>query len=236
MAEVEQPHRSGAFGQLVYSAVFLLLFGAIFILIGGDVRWVEGWIFAAAFTVFSVATVFRMYLKDPELLHERMGPPFQKGQSFWDKLMIVLIVVTYVAWYVILPLDAVRYNWSPAFPLWLKVLGFFICIFGFWMFYETFRENTFAAPVVKIQHDRKQHVISTGLYGIVRHPLYLGGITYVLGGTLLIGSLYGLVSTATFAVVLAIRTLIEESTLSRDLEGYKEYMEKVRWRLIPLIF
>ena len=236
MAGPEQIAHSAAFGQVIYSALFLVFFGSIFILIGGDLRWIEGWIFVSVFTIFSLATVIRMYVKDPGLLQERMGPPIQKGQNSWDKLMIVLIVITYVAWYVLLPLDAVRYHWGPVFPIWLKAVGFIVCIIGFWLFYETFRENTFAAPVVKIQQEREHHVISTGLYGIVRHPLYLAGIAYVIGGTLLIGSAYGLLAASCFALVLAARTLVEESTLRRELVGYEDYMKKVRWRLVPYVF
>ena len=107
---------------------------------------------------------------------------------------------------------------------------------GLWLFYETFKENTFAAPVVKIQGERKQRTISTGVYGFVRHPMYLAAGIYVIGGAVLMGSIFGLIVGLIFVVVLAVRIIGEESMLRAELDGYEEYTRRVRWRLIPFIF
>ena len=222
--------------QPVFTVIFLVAFGLITIWIGGDWRWTEGWIFVVLFWIACLVTSVRMYFKDPGLFKERFSSPVQKDQKPWDKIVIWLVILTYVLWMVITPLDARRYGWSPDFPLWLKAAGFVITVLGFWLFYETFRENTFAAPVVKIQEERKQHVISTGVYGFVRHPLYLGAGLYVIGGALLMGSLFGMLAGVLFTSVLAARSVGEEQMLREQLDGYEEYTKRVRWRLIPYIF
>jgi protein-S-isoprenylcysteine O-methyltransferase Ste14 len=102
--------------------------------------------------------------------------------------------------------------------------------------FSAFRENTFAAPVVKLQTGRGQRVISSGLYGIMRHPMYLGGALLLLGAPLLLGSTYGLATGLLMVVILVIRSIGEEEMLRRELEGYDQYMQEVRWRLIPFIF
>lgn len=222
--------------QPVFTVFFLAAFGLLTIWLGGDWKWIEGWIFIVLFWIACVVTSVRMYFRDPGLFKERFSSPVQKEQKSWDKIAIWLVILTYVLWLVIAPLDARRYGWSPQFPFWLKTFGFVEAAVGFWFFYETFRENTFAAPVVKIQQERKQHVISTGVYGFVRHPLYLGAILYVTGGSILMGSLYGLLAGLLFSSVLAARSVGEESMLRAELAGYEAYAQRVRWRLLPYIF
>ena len=202
----------------------------------GDWKWVEGWIFVALFFVASAAASFRMYFRDPGLFRERYSSPIQKDQKPWDKTVIMLISLSWLVWYFIMPLDARRLGWSPEFPIWLKIVGCLISALGFWMFYETFKENTFAAPVVKMQEQRKQKVIANGLYGIVRHPLYTAATLMAIGSPLLVGSLYGLPAGLVLAAILAIRSLGEEKMLRSELEGYADYTRHVRWRLIPFVF
>jgi len=98
------------------------------------------------------------------------------------------------------------------------------------------RENSFAAPVVKIQEDRGQTVVTTGLYGHVRHPMYAGAIVFLIGTSLLLGSWWGLVGVLGLAVLLGLRIQIEEKTLRAGLQGYGDYAAQVRYRLIPLVW
>ena len=135
-----------------------------------------------------------------------------------------------------MPLDARRYHWSPAFPFWLETAGAILLCLAFVIIFEAFRENTFAAPVVKIQKERHQTVISTGMYGIVRHPMYLGAMLLFVGVPLLLGSVWGLVLGSVETILIAARSLGEEAELSQNLTGYHEYMKRVRWRMIPFIF
>lgn len=222
--------------QPIFSIVFLTAFPLLILLLADDWRWIEGWIFVSIFWIFSLITSVRMYVKDPALFKERFSSPVQKDQQAWDKIVIFLIIISYLAWIVISPLDAKRFGWSPPFPFFLKAIGAVMAILGFWLFHETFKENTFAAPVVKMQEGRKQRVISTGVYGVVRHPLYLAASLYVIGGSLLMGSIFGGLCGLALVLVLALRSIGEEKMLRNELEGYGEYMGHVRWRLIPYVF
>jgi protein-S-isoprenylcysteine O-methyltransferase Ste14 len=222
--------------QPIFTVLFLAVFSAGFIWTSGDWEWTEGWIFVALFFVASLITSARMYLRDPALFRERFSSPVQQEQKPWDKVVIFLIFISYLIWYFIMPLDARRFSWSPVFPFWLKCVGFLIAAFGFWLFYESFRENTFAAPVVKMQEERKQTVISTGLYGIVRHPLYASAGFMAIGAPLLVGSVYGLIAGFVLILVLAVRSIGEETMLKNELEGYDAYTRRVRWRMLPFVF
>ena len=135
-----------------------------------------------------------------------------------------------------MPLDAKRFNWSPEFPLWIKIVGTLLSILAFIVMFGALMANTFAAPVVKMQKERGQRVISTGLYGMVRHPMYSGAVLLFIGGPLLLGSVYGLAIGLLLIITIAARSLGEEEMLRRELNGYNEYMKKVKWRLIPFVF
>jgi protein-S-isoprenylcysteine O-methyltransferase Ste14 len=193
-------------------------------------------VFTAIYIAGSLSVVVYLYFADPGLLNERFKAGSQSGQSGFDRVIIMLIVVTYTAWYVLIPLDAKRFRLSPDFPLWIKIIGAVFVALMFVIFFFTFKENSFAAPVVKIQEERGQKVISTGVYGVVRHPLYAGGIFLFLGAPMLLGSVWGLIPGLALIVILAVRSISEEQTLRQGLPGYGEYMKKVRWRFIPYIF
>jgi protein-S-isoprenylcysteine O-methyltransferase Ste14 len=101
---------------------------------------------------------------------------------------------------------------------------------------KAFMDNPFASPVVRIQKERKQRVISTGIYSIVRHPLYLAGMLLFMGMPVLLGSFIGIGCTIVVSILFAIRAVKEERTLADELEGYDEYCKKVRYRVIPFVF
>ena len=205
----------------------IILFGP-----AGTIRWTGAWIFLIE--TFVISVVFGLWLArhDPALLKERLRPPIQKGQSIQDKIVTGLLVLLYLGWFVFMALDAVRFQWSSV-PAWLQVpgaLGVFVaCYIG----YLTLRENTFAAPVVKIQKERAHTVITSGPYRFVRHPMYAGMIFYLFFTPLLLGSWWGLLWGLVLLALFAVRIQIEEGTLRRELQGYNEYARRVRYRLIP---
>jgi protein-S-isoprenylcysteine O-methyltransferase Ste14 len=135
-----------------------------------------------------------------------------------------------------MPLDAKRFGWSPAFPPWLNILGGPLLVGSFFLFFRSYTDNTFLSPLVRIQEDRMQRVVSTGVYGFVRHPMYLGAILMFVGAPLLLGSLYGIPAGIALIILLMARILGEEAMLIRDLEGYREYTRNVRYRLFPFIW
>lgn len=170
--------------------------------------------------------------RDPGLLKERMGSPFQKGQAFWDKVLMPLIIVLWYGWLVLMALDARRWGFSHV-PEALNDAGAVLIPVGYFVIWLTFRENSFAAPVVRIQTERGQRVISTGPYRLVRHPMYAGAMFYLLGMPLLLGSWLGLLFLPLIVGALMLRILIEESALRKGLPGYGEYAARVRYRLVP---
>jgi len=202
----------------------------------GDWHWTEGWIFSVLFFSLSFAILIYLYVNDPALLNERFSPPVQKEQKSWDKILLSVFFLGFLVWFAIMPLDVRRFGWSPIFPLWIEILGTLLFILAFVILFGALKENTFAAPVVKMQKERGQKVISTGLYGTVRHPMYTGGALLLMGGPLLLGSFYGLAIGLLLTLLLAVRSIGEEAMLRQELDGYSEYMKRVKWRLIPFVF
>ncbi len=228
--------RKLAIGKVVRSIIGILVFPVLIIVVSRDWRWVEGWVFGVAYTALSIATVVHLYRFDPALLAERYKRPGAANQKRWDRYFIYVLIVTFTAWIVIMPLDAKRYGWSPEFPLWMKVFGAIVLPLSCFFFYRSFVENTYASALVRIQTERKQQVISKGVYGFVRHPMYLGGILLFIGAPLLLGSVYGAILGAAMSLLIAARTVGEERMLVGELEGYAEYRKKVKYRLIPFVW
>jgi protein-S-isoprenylcysteine O-methyltransferase Ste14 len=201
----------------------------------GTLDWPAGWIFLAIMVAGSV--VFEVFLlrHDPALLAERLASPIQRGQETWDKVWLSAFILLFFAWLALMALDAVRFGWSHV-PVWLQVVGSGGILAYFWISYLIFRENPFVAPVVKLQADRGQRVVSTGPYAHVRHPMYAGAVLYLAGTALLLGSWYGLAATVIFIAGIVLRALLEERTLAAELPGYAAYMRKVRYRLVPRIW
>ena len=222
--------------RLIYSFFYLAFFPLILFLLAGDWRWLEGWIFSAIFVGGSCATLLYLYFTDPALLNERYGSPVQKEQKAWDKVLLVLFFVEFLVWFVIMPLDAKRYAWTLPYSQGVRMAGMILLLAGFYILFAALRENTFAAPVVKMQKERGQHVISSGPYALVRHPMYAGALLLFISGPMLLSSNYGLALGLVLIVTIAIRSLGEEAMLKEELPGYCEYMQKVRWRMIPFVF
>lgn len=201
----------------------------------GTVNWTGAWIFLIETSVVGVVLGLWLAKHDPALFKERLRLPIQKEQSNEDKIVTALLVLLYFGWFAFMALDAVRFRWS-AVPSWLQVPGALGILIACYIGYLTLRENSFAAPVVKIQEERAQRVITTGPYRYVRHPMYAGMIFYLFCAPLLFGSWWGLLWGCVLLGLFVIRIMIEERTLREKLQGYNEYAERVRYRLVPLVW
>ena len=124
----------------------------------------------------------------------------------------------------------------PAFPDWLQVLGIVLLVGSSYLFFRSYVDNTFLSPLVRIQEERKQTVVSTGVYGFVRHPMFLGATLMLMGTPLLLGSIYGLLTGIAVTFLLMGRIIGQEKMLAQELEGYLEYMRRVRYRLVPHVW
>jgi protein-S-isoprenylcysteine O-methyltransferase Ste14 len=222
--------------QILLCILFPAIFPALILLLGGDVCWIEAWIFAIWYLLMCWSIPLYLYYKDPDLLSERFIKPGEGGQKDWDKYFLSITAIAFIAWVIIIPLDAKRYGWSTHFPLWLQVLGGIGLIKSYFFFFRSFSDNTFLSPLVRIQTERKQTVVSTGVYGFVRHPMYLGAIAMFISAPVLMSSKFGIIIGVILCFLIAVRIIGEEKLLSEELEGYTAYKLKVKYRLIPFVW
>jgi protein-S-isoprenylcysteine O-methyltransferase Ste14 len=211
------------------------VFAALLFVCAGTLLWPAGWAFMALFFGFALAIVLWLARKEPELLAERMSSPMQSGQPLWDKVFVVAVMVLFVAWLILMPLDAVRFGYSEV-PGWLQIFGALGVVLSFYIMFLTFRENAYLAMVVKVQQDRGQSVVSTGPYRYVRHPMYASTLLFFPGSALLLGSWWGLMFCTVLLGLLVWRIPLEEGMLENGLDGYDEYERNVRYRLIPHVW
>jgi protein-S-isoprenylcysteine O-methyltransferase Ste14 len=216
-------------------AVEALIFSALLFGAAGTILWPAGGAYLVIFFAAALWITILLARHDPALLAERMKSPIQKGQPFWDKVFVLVLIVAWCGWFALMGLDAVRFRWS-VMPVWLQCVGGALMLLSFRMFVRVFRENTFLAPVVKIQTERGHRVISTGPYAIVRHPLYAAVLIYLPANALLLGSWYGLAASLVLSAGIVFRTAMEDRELRRGLVGYQEYAARVRYRLIPFVW
>jgi protein-S-isoprenylcysteine O-methyltransferase Ste14 len=209
------------------------LVAALILWPAGSFAYPGAWTFIALFALGGLVMVWWLSKHSPSLLRERMASPFQRDQKPWDRVFLVLFILAFVGWLALMGWDARRAGFA-AVPPWLQVLGgigIVLYMLGNWW---TFRENTFAAPVVKIQEG--QRVVDTGPYAIVRHPMYASALFLFIGVPLLLGSWLGLAFSALFILGIAWRAVQEERTLRKELQGYEDYIARVRYRFIPFVW
>jgi protein-S-isoprenylcysteine O-methyltransferase Ste14 len=222
--------------KLAATAVYLLAWPALQLWLSGDWRWVEGWLFGAWFVALCAACIAWLYRKDPALLAERYRRPGSGGQSRADELIVYGLVLGFVAWIALPALDARRFGWTPPLPTWVEAGGAILLLGAAFFLFRSFADNPFLSPLVRIQAERRQRVVSMGVYRVVRHPMYLGASLMFVGGPLWLGSAWGLLLGLGLVLLLALRIVGEEKLLARELEGYEAYRGQVRYRLVPGIW
>jgi len=207
----------------------LLAMGALFFLSAGTIRYLNGWLFILGLTVPMVFTLVFLYRRDPAFLEKRLRTREKEGTQ---RKYLALSLPLYLIALVVPGLDY-RFGWSHV-PLWLSLAALAAMIGGYLMFVLVMNQNRYASRVVEIQEGQK--LIDTGLYSVVRHPMYLAMIVLYLSASLVLGSYYALIPMAIFLSTLVIRITNEEKVLRAGLPGYTDYAKKVRYRLIPLLW
>jgi protein-S-isoprenylcysteine O-methyltransferase Ste14 len=220
---------------LVRTVLYLVVIGAILFGAAGTFHWPEAWIYLALSAALSFGGGLWLARHDPGLLAERLGSLIQRDQKRWDKIFMTIMMALWFGWLVLMGLDTGRYHWSHM-PLALQIAGFVLLCLGSYLVGLTFRENSYAAPVVKIQKERGHRVVSTGPYAYVRHPMYAVALLIVAGAPLLLGSWWGLAAAAALVLLIAIRAVLEERMLTAELAGYADYAARVRYRLVPYLW
>jgi len=178
----------------------------------------------------SVVLIFaHLYKNDPQLLERRL---IRKEKEKSQKRIQLFIFVVYISAFVIPSFDH-RFMWSDV-PFLVVTAGDVLVALGYLVIFIVLKANTFAGTTVEVIPDQK--VISTGPYRIIRHPMYLAAIVIILGTPLALGSWWGLLIFIPFTILIVLRLLDEEKSLSQSLSGYKEYCQKTRYRLVPFIW
>jgi protein-S-isoprenylcysteine O-methyltransferase Ste14 len=216
---------------LLQNLIWIVVMGTLLFVPAGTLHWRAAWVFLATMAVLGVACGAWLAKTDPALLAERMRPMMQHDQPAADKKFMLAFGFVALIWFVAIGLDHRQHGSN--FPLALRVLGFAMLLLSTAFIMWVMRENSFAAPVVKVQSERGHHVISTGPYAFVRHPMYTGTILFFVGMPLLLGSWWGLALSPLFALLFAVRSGIEERALIAGLPGYNDYAARVRYRLFP---
>lgn len=234
MKDTNQNYSLGMF--ILMSLFVVILFPAVIILLSGNLVWTEGWILSIWFDVMMLSNMIYMYKKNPTLISERLHVRGSHNQKKWDKYLLASLFILAAFWFVAMPLDAQILDISPRFPLLIKIIGCLLLLPALYLLIAATIANPYLSTVVRIQADRQQKVVSTGVYSIVRHPQYLGIILLILGGPLLLESIISIIIGVGIASILVIRIHGEEKMLVEELDGYIEYRQKVKYRLLPYIW
>ena len=221
---------SKLFGQALakfFGGVVLL--GLLVFLPAGTFHYTQGWIFMAAlFLPMFIAGIVLM-IKNPELLRKRLSADEEEDEQ---KTVLALSGIMFIAAFVIAGLNY-RFDWF-VLPMPVTIIATIIFLLAYVMYAEVLRENTYLSRTVEVQEDQK--VIDTGLYGIVRHPMYTSTVVLFLAMPLILGSLISTVIMLAYIPIIAKRIKNEEEVLEQGLPGYTEYKQKVRCKLIPKIW
>jgi protein-S-isoprenylcysteine O-methyltransferase Ste14 len=213
--------------------VSLLVVAVLLFWTAGRIDWWPAWATIAVWVAWFVATDTIILRTNPELMTERLKPP--RSAKKWDRAIVSILRLTQLVRYIVAGLDF-HYGWTGGFPLWAQITGLIVCVLGYALFGWAMVSNTFFSQVVRIQSDRGHTVATQGPYRFLRHPSYIGGIVFELGMGLLLDSWWALLAGVVCALLFIIRTSLEDRTLQTELPGYKEYAQKVRYRLIPGIW
>jgi len=212
-------------------ALFIFMAAALFISAWTLDYW-QAWVFLAIF--FGAASAITAYLmkKDPKLLERRVtaGPTNEKETS--QKIIQSVAQVAFLL-VIIFPVIDHRFGWSTVTP-YINAVGDILVAIGFYIVFLVFKENSYASALIEV--DTEQKVISSGLYALVRHPMYIGALILLLGTPLALGSWWGVLTIIPIMAVIVWRLLDEERFLVKNLPTYAEYKAKVKYRLIPFIW
>jgi len=213
---------------LLKSWAFVLVIAAILFLSSGRLDWGMAWVYLG---LVALSTLILSWLMPAELIEERSGLP--AGAKKWDIALALWMarggpIVTLT----LIGLDA-RYGWSPTLPRALQLGAALLLVSALALTDWAVLANKFFSGLVRIQKERGHTVISSGPYRYARHPGYAGAILYELAVPVMLGSLWALVSTTVTVSVIVLRTALEDRTLQRELEGYRDYARQVSYRLFP---
>jgi len=221
---------------LIGGVVQIVLFAALLLIPAGTWRWPRAIQFLIVYGIILQISIIVLALVAPDSLEARLQAPAAKSQPKADKVVSFFLFLSIFVWFIFIPIDVFRLQLLPPPHLIVSVCGAVLFFAGLGIILVALYQNSFAAPIVKDQSERGQVLIDTGLYGRIRHPFYLGFILFFIGLGLWLESYASVLALSLVFGFLIARIFVEEKTLKKTLHGYIEYMERVRYRLVPFIW
>jgi len=218
-----------ALNALIKFALGLLMCGLLLFVPAGTLDYAGAWAFLALLFIPMLALGIWLYVKHPSLLEKRLE---NRETQTAQKAAVGLSGLLFILGFVLCGLDH-RFGWTHV-PLWLRVMAAVVQLLGYAAYAEVMRENAWLSRTVHVQEG--QQVVSSGLYGVVRHPMYTATVFLFLSIPLVLGSWVGFAAFVPFVPVLMMRAVKEEQLLVKELNGYEAYQRKVKWRLIPWVW
>lgn len=207
----------------------IILVGLLVFLPAGTLSFANGRLFMGVLFIPMLILGIVLFVKEPELLQKRLG---SKEKESEQKGVVALSGVMFLAGFIIAGLTY-RFGWL-SFPKWAVIIGTVLFLLSYVMYAEVMKENAYLSRTVEVQENQK--VVDTGLYGVVRHPMYTATILMFLSVPVILGSVISFVIFLIYPIIIALRIGNEEKILEEGLEGYSEYKQKVRYKLIPFIW
>lgn len=211
-------------------------FAAVLLLPAGTWQWPRAIQFLVVYSLLSLASTIALARCAPASLEARVQRGTAKNQPKADRVASLLLAVFNLAWFVFIPTDVFRLQLLPSPTLWLSISGVVLCLAGYGVMLAAVWQNAFAAPIVGDQSERDHVLIDTGLYGCVRHPMYLGYLLFLFGLSLWLESVAAAILVPLAVAPIVARILVEEKTSRESLPGYVEYTATTRSRLIPRVW
>lgn len=219
--------------RVVAVFVVILIMDLLLFVPAGRLDWPAAWILSLLYGVFLLAYAVWGTIKAPDLLKERSQ--VAENVKVWDKVIMAIYTVLLLATLVLAGLDVGRDQRSQM-PAALQVLGLVGIVLASGLIFWTILTNTYLGRMVRIQEDRGHQVVTGGPYRYVRHPMYVGIILLFPCMALFLGSWWALAPAVLIAMLMVIRTALEDRTLQAELPGYAEYAQRVRYRLLPRVW
>ncbi len=216
--------------HVLQTVVMFLVIGGILFAFAGRLDWWAAWAFLTLYFLIALMSALWMSRTNPELARERARP----GQNVkkWDNLLVGFNLLLTLALFGVIGLDAGRYGWSQV-PLGIRAVGWLGLVPAFGLPLWASKVNAYLSSRIRIQQERGHEVVAEGPYRYVRHPMYVGMIIYDGCVPLLLGSWWGLVVGGAMIIMVIARAALEDRVLQKELPGYREYSQRVRYRLFP---
>lgn len=220
-------------GKTVSGFIALLaIIGGLIFLPALTVNYLEAWIYLLTFAISTILITIYLFRNDQKLLERRLNAGSAAEKEKTQKAIQTIASVFFCLIYIIAGLDR-HFKWSNI-PMYISIFANVFVMLGFFIVFLVFKENSYTSAIIEVDKDQK--VISTGMYAIVRHPMYFGAIIMLVASSIALGSYWALLSVAALGITIMARLLNEEKFLTKNLSGYGEYCEKVRYHLIPFVW